>query len=195
MRKALLLILFVTPMLSFSQNREKFITVNPIYEEALSLENGLITYSLVVPTEGVDKEGLYFRSYDWIIKSFNSPKDAVQLSDKDAGKVICRAYTTQSAGKGFFGKVVMNIYYLLTIEVRDERYKITASNFVHQYDESLGVANVKGQNPLEDYFLLKQPTKKEKSMNMEIASNLATYIWMMFESAEAEIKKSKDDDW
>lgn len=195
MKKTLLFILAIIPLLAFSQNREKFNTVNPIYQEVFPLENELITFSTIVQVEGVSKNELYLRAHDWIIKSFNSPKDAVQLSDKEAGKVICKTLTTQSAGKGLFGKIVMDIYYLLTIETRDDRYKITASNFVHQYSEKLGPSNIEGQNLLEEYFRLKHPTKKEEALNMEMAVKLSNFVCSTFDNAAAEISKVKNDDW
>lgn len=195
MKKVFLFILAIIPLIAFSQNREKFNTVNPIYHEILPLENELITFSTVVQVDGVGKNELYLRAHDWIIKSFNSAKDVVQLDDKDAGKIVCKTITTQSAGKGLFGKVVMDIYYLLTIEVRDDRYKITASNFVHQYSEKLGPSNIEGQNSFEEYFRLKHPTKKEESLNMEIASKLSNFVWSTFDTAAAEINQVKNDDW
>jgi len=193
MKKFLLITLLTIPMIVFSQNREKFTNVNPIYEEVLPLENGIITFSTVTPVEGVDKNELHLRAHDWIIKSFNSPKDVIQLSDKDAGKIVCKTYTTVSAGKGLFGKVTMDLFYLLTIETRDNRYKITASNFIHSHKHP-GL-NVEGENNFEEYFLLKHPTKKEKSLNMEMASNLANFIYSTFEQAESEINQQKNDDW
>lgn len=195
MKKVFLFILAVIPLISFSQNREKFNTVNPIYQEVLPLENELITFSTVVQVEGVSKDELYLRAHGWIIKSFNSAKDVVQLDDKEAGKIVCKTVTTLSAGKGFFGKVVMDIYYLLTIEVRDDRYKISASNFVHQYNEKLGPSSIEGQNSLEEYFRLKHPTKKEESLNMEIASKLSNFVWGTFDTAAVDINQVKNDDW
>ena len=195
MKKGFLFILAIIPLIAFSQNREKFDQVNPIYSEVLPLENGLITFSTVVPAEGVGKSELYLRAHDWIIKSFNSPKDAVQLSDKEAGRIVCKTFTTVSAGKGFFGKVTMDLFYILTIETRDDRYKITASNFVHSYKQPVGVVTAEGDNQFEKYFLLKHPTKKEESLNMEMASNLSNFIWSTFELAESEVNQAKNDDW
>lgn len=195
MRKILLFVLLAIPLFAISQNREKLVTINPIYQNALPLENGLITFSTVVQVESVKKDELYLRAHEWIIKSFNSAKDVIQLDDKDAGKIVCKTLTTQSAGKGIFGKVVMDIYYLLTIEARDERYKITASNFTHHYNKSLGPNDIEGQNQFEEYFLLKHPSKKEENLNMEMASNLSIYIWAIIEAAEIEIKQPKNDDW
>ena len=195
MKKNLLFILFAIPLIASSQNREKLDTVNPIYQEEIPLEKGLITFSTVVPVEGVNKDELYLRAYDWIIKAFNSTKDAIQMNDKDAGKIVCKAFTNQTAGKGLLGKVSMDLYFLLTIETRDGRYKITASDIVHQYSTTLGPSHIDGQNKFEEYFLLKNPTKKEKNLNMEIASNLSNFIWSTFESSEKEISQVKNDDW
>lgn len=178
----------------FAQQREKFETVNPIYHEYLPLENGEITYSEVVPVENVDKDELFVRANEWIVKSFNSSKDVIQFNDKEAGRIVCKTLTTLSAGKGM-SAAIMEIHYLITIETRDGRYRIAATDFIHHYSVKVGQITNEGENRLEQYFLLKEPKKKELEMNMELARKLSTFIEGVFFSAEASISETKDDDW
>lgn len=183
------------PCLMFAQSREKLDTVNPIYDEFLPVIDGKITFSEVVQVDSLSKNDIFLRANDWIIKTFNSPKDVIQLSDKDAGKVVCKTFTGATVGKGWNKVTIDPLFYLLTIEARPGRYKITATNFIHQYSVGLGAVKTSGSNPLESYYLLADPTKKEYEANVSVAEIIARNIQNIFDSAFEAIADLKEAEW
>lgn len=193
--KKILLLLMLMPIVSNAQNREKFDTVNPIYQDYLPIEDGVITYTEVIQVEGVSQGDLYLKANDWIVKTFNSPKDVIQFNDKEAGKIICKTITGVDIGKGLNRIQINPIYYLISIETREGRYKITASDFIHVYNVGLLGSNVENQNNFEKYFLLKNPNKRELDANMKAAQVVYDNIQALFDSAEIALTQSKNDDW
>ncbi|MEL7600563.1 MAG: DUF4468 domain-containing protein [Proteiniphilum sp.] len=195
MKANILLFLALVPCLLFAQGREKLDTVNPIYNEFLPVIDGMITFSEVVQVDSLSKNDIFLRAHDWIIKTFNSAKDVIQFADKDAGKIVCKTVTGATVGKGWNKVTIDPVFYLLTIEVRSGRYKITASNFVHEYSVGMGAMKTSGSNPLESYYLLASPTKKEYETNIAFAEIIAGNIQNIFDSAFDAISEVGDEEW
>ena len=193
--RSILLIIFITlPWLVTAQQREKLETVNPIYSEYLPVENGLITYSEVVQVENISKDDLFIRANSWIVKTFNSAKDVIQYNDKEAGKIICKTVTGATVGRGLNRVTIDPVYYLLQIEVREGRYRISATEFIHEY--TVPLSNTTGENRLEQYYLLKNPTKREADQNIAVAQIIQEKVMNVFSSAETSIANyASNDDW
>lgn len=194
MRKLIYLVLLIPSML-FSQQSEKFDYVNPIYSEILPLDNDLITYSEVVNVEGKTKDELYLSANEWIVHTFNSAKDVIQFNDKEAGKIICKTLTSISFGKGWNKITLDPIYFLVTIEAKDGRYKITASNFIHHNVVVLAGIRAESDNPLEGYYKLVSPSEKVHQNSIKLAELLSEEMYSLFDNAKIAISKVEDDDW
>lgn len=193
--KNILLLLMLIPCLVFAQSRDKLDTVNPIYNEFLPVIDGMITFSEVVQVDSLSKNDIFLRAHDWIIKTFNSAKDVIQFADKDSGKIVCKTITGATVGKGWNKVTIDPVFYLLTIEARPGRYKITASEFVHQYTTGIGYMKASGSNPLESYYLLASPTKKEYETNIAFAEIIAGNIQNVFDSAFDAISEVREEEW
>lgn len=106
MKNLLLTLLLCLPMLAFAQDLPK----DP--------ETGLITYTEVVPVEGVSQQELYKRARSWFATTFHSANDVVQLESKDEGKII---------GKGIavinIGNLPSDMHFTLTLQFKDNRYR------------------------------------------------------------------------
>lgn len=59
----------------------------------LPFKDGKVAYEGIVKVEGIDKNILHDRLYEWMVKECLSTNDVIQLNDKDAGRII---------GKGVF---------------------------------------------------------------------------------------------
>ncbi len=193
--KNILLCFVLLPCLVFAQSREKLDTVNPIYNEFFPVVDGMITFSEVVKVDSLSKNDIFLRANDWIVRTFNSAKDVVQFTDKDAGKIVCKTVTGATVGKGWNKVTIDPVFYLITIEARPGRYKITASDFIHQYTAGIGAMKTSGSNPLEAYYLLAEPTKKEYETNIAVAEIIADNIQDVFDSAFNAISEEKEEEW
>jgi hypothetical protein len=121
-------------------------------------DNGYVTWQKVVDCPGVNKTELYQRSLDYFIVNYSDINSVIQERDIPNGTII---------GKGVFKKVQVNnsvlkncivdTWYLLKTEVRDNRVKITLS--LTQYDES-----VRGSEPPDVHYLY--PVSKQYPFNL-----------------------------
>lgn len=104
MKRVLLLLLAIMPLLCFSQK-----------------------YSEVVQTEGRNADQLYAKAKEWFALSFNSANDVIQLDDPTNKKIIGKGVQsiTYTVGKT---PTSMDVHYTLMVETKDNRYKQSVSN-------------------------------------------------------------------
>jgi hypothetical protein len=74
-----------------------------------------------VLTHELTKDQAYDAAIEWIAKKFNSANDAVQLKDKENGKIII-----QGVGSYYYDalqSVLLNYRYTMTVRVADNKVK------------------------------------------------------------------------
>jgi hypothetical protein len=165
-------ILFITLLLSttvFSQEK-----LNGI----LPLQDGVVTFTEVVPVEGASQSTLYANAKRWFVNLYKSAKDVIQLDDKDAGEII---------GKGVF-KIDYysrkpSIAHTISIRVKDGRYKYTISD--------LSYSDINGDKFTIENFPNGWFGKKK------LYNNISDEIEQIVESIKSamQAKAGKDDDW
>lgn len=88
----------------------------------------------LIDTVSCPKDKLYTRALTWVVKTYNSAKDVIQLNDKDDGKLILKAIMQIPVARGGYETVD----YTMTIDVKDNKYRCTITGFTHTggtYDE------------------------------------------------------------
>jgi hypothetical protein len=124
----LFLFLFL-PLFSLAQSKQT---------DILPMVNGMAAYSDTISIAGATKNDLYNRAKRWVSKQYNSPKDAVQVDDKEAGEILIKGvfsvdYYTRSP----------IIYHTLSISVKDGRYKyyLTDLNYSDNQNKNFAIEN------------------------------------------------------
>jgi hypothetical protein len=88
-----------------------------------------ITYTGIVDVPGATKLELYSRAREWYATTFGSSKAVLEMDDKDAGKLIGKAY----ASFGFAGSIGKPLEWpmwrTIKVEVKDGRYRYTLTDF------------------------------------------------------------------
>lgn len=89
-----------------------------------SEQTGKFMYQEVVQAAEIPAPQLYSRAKAWVAVAYKSAQDVIQLDDKVAGRLIC---------KGNFATTWLTnqvwVRHLLTIEVKDGRYRYTLTDF------------------------------------------------------------------
>ncbi len=110
-----------------------FGTLNMVAKEpALNLPcdpQGKITYQEEVPIKGVNAAELYTRARAWVVETYVSSEDAIQLHDKASGQLMVRGHFSLP----ILGKSVM-LQHVLTIEPNDGRYRVTLTDLALDWD-------------------------------------------------------------
>lgn len=98
-------------------------------------ETGLIAYSEVVPVAGASKNELYARGKVWFAKWFTSAQNVIQADDKEAGLLIGKAWS-QVYVENMSTMVDTRLWYTVTLNFKDGRYKYEISDFMFQTEPS-----------------------------------------------------------
>ncbi|MDR1180784.1 MAG: DUF4468 domain-containing protein [Bacteroidales bacterium] len=117
--------IIMLPICSFGQK-----TVHSSFPDMPIDENTkLVTYKSVVQMKGSSSE-LYDRAYRWVNKYYKNPVGVIKKADKQQGILECVSnipiYTL--AKDGVTNVAAGYVYYTLTIEARENRYRCTVTN-------------------------------------------------------------------
>jgi hypothetical protein len=90
-----------------------------------------ISFSEVIQVEGTSKDIIYNNIMAWIGDNYNSPKDVISISDKSSGLIVLNG-TMNYKHKGM-GYLCYEgwVDYSIKIQIKDNRFKVTISNFIH----------------------------------------------------------------
>lgn len=109
----------------------------------------LVTYKKVVQMQG-SSTILYDRAYDWANKYYKNPSAVIKKADKSNGVLECISnipiYTL--AKDGITPVLAGYVYYTLSLELRENRYRYTITN-IHKREQS--------QHPIEKWFDTSRP--------------------------------------
>lgn len=139
--KKLLLLALLLPVIAMAQ------------ENIFPLKDGKIEYQKT-ENSTQSKEALYKNAKTWIVKYYIDAKQIIKADDIETGTIILKA--KMSASK------ILNSYlnYTLQIEVKDEKYRVTISDIIFEYDTL--------REPLEQ-LLAKQNARTEKKKAAGVA--------------------------
>lgn len=87
---------------------------------------GKYMITAVIPVDSLNKENLFAKAKEWIALTYRNANDVVQLSDKDAGKIICKG--------GFSTNLFLKqgwLMYTLILEFKDNRFRYTYTDFAY----------------------------------------------------------------
>lgn len=86
----------------------------------------------IIHAENKDADALYPLIRAWAAVTFNSAQDVIQMDDPVNGILICKgAFAYHAPGGITYRCIDGKVDYTLKIQVRDGRYKVTMSDFIH----------------------------------------------------------------
>lgn len=97
------------------------------YDDIVALDkNNAMTWSEVIPAEGITKEKLYVILNYWYTMTFNSAKAVIQLNDKDAGAIIGKGFVANIVGHmGGMNKYEINMEPIIKSDIKEGKVRIT----------------------------------------------------------------------
>ncbi len=86
----------------------------------------------VISTNLTQKES-YMKCLEWVATAYNSAQDVIQMSEESAATIVCKGVFEHQYGKSMtYGNLWGIIHYTLTIKCKDNRIRITTSQFKHE---------------------------------------------------------------
>jgi hypothetical protein len=123
----LLFVLIALP--SYSQELQQDTETNKVYFED------------VVTVEGAPAETLYSQARQWFAIAFKSANNVLQMDDPTSGILIGKGYTTINVmGSLGSGTVEMGMYFQISVQVRDGRFKYNITDITYQNPGTVAVA-------------------------------------------------------
>ena len=129
----------------------------------------------------LSKNVIYDRALEWCAKKLANVNDDIVVKDKENGKIIAKG--TGKYSEYFDFLVDREFSYNITIEVKDNRYRVTFDNFTIYYDER----QIKSSQA-EYKFEIDQMSKK---LN-KLMDDLRDYVSRGVVEKE---KQKKDEEW
>ncbi|MDA0195911.1 MAG: DUF4468 domain-containing protein [Bacteroidetes bacterium] len=87
--------------------------------------------SKVIQADNTSKDELFTKINLWFGKTYNSAKDVIQMSDREGGVIVGKGLFSYSFGKTIYGCYDGNIDYAITVQVKDNRFRVELSDFNH----------------------------------------------------------------
>lgn len=119
--RPLLLAIFLIP---FFANAQTVTNVLP-----LDSATQKYTYTEVVKVDSASADALYSRAKVALAKLFVSGKDVSQVNDDNAKQVVGKGFTECITSDGMMKRNFGKIWFVLTIQCKDGRYKYTITDF------------------------------------------------------------------
>lgn len=91
--------------------------------------NEPLIFSKVVDVPGINKTDLYVKANMWFVDAFKSAESVIQFTDKESG-VIKGKYIGKNVMTGIY---ICKISTTITVEVKDEKYRISFTDPMYQY--------------------------------------------------------------
>jgi len=135
MKSALLLVLMLLSVSCFGQVK-KYNLDTSVHEWAmdiLPLKEGKVTYSLIVKVDSLNKGQLYDRAKLWAVKTFGDLREAIQLDEREKGRIIGKAYISVGWQANFLQYISTKAWHTFDINIKDGKVRITFSDIHISY--------------------------------------------------------------
>jgi len=133
------------------------ISVNGFGQTELPLKEGKVFYESIDSTP-LNKAEAFMKAKAWFVNTFNSGKDVLQIDDKDGGIIMGKGYTQKSVGNFMTGPLEQDIYYVINITVKDNKYRIQLYNIY----VSIPASSAHGKIDMPAENIIKHPRSNSK---------------------------------
>ncbi len=93
-----------------------------------------IGFEKIIKVDSVKNNIIYNGLKEWIGMNYRSAKSVIEVDDKEAGLIIISPRTDYSIGKLQYMCYEGSIKYTIKFQVKDGRFKVVITNFIHQND-------------------------------------------------------------
>jgi len=156
--KLLIIFCLIFPNTGFSQIN----TINP--DSIFKVIDGRYTIEKIVSVENVIKNNLYQKGLRWLVMTYRSANNVIQLQDSINGEII---------GKGNLNTICWNkkidVEHTIDILIKDGRFKVIVNQFIITIHNSANGIDYPHTEPIETLKLnVKDKLKLYTSVNDEI---------------------------
>lgn len=105
--------------------------------------NRQLTFTTVIEAPKKSKDELFTLLNGWFVASFNSGKEVIQMSDKEAGVILAKGYLSGVGSRvGFSKSVNVGEYIVIRLDIKDEKIRVISSIQEYYMETSAGVGQM-----------------------------------------------------
>ncbi|MES2808456.1 MAG: DUF4468 domain-containing protein [Bacteroidota bacterium] len=202
--KLLLIAFMMLPLISKSQD---ILLIPKIPFDTIEAKFG---YKAIIERPGAKKDLLYSEINEWLATNFNSAKSVIELSDKDAGKIIAKGVYNSFANYNYMGMrpVSYRLNFTLIFSIKDDKFRVTITDLAFTTDQE-DTINVIGtiESKVKDLQLYneskiaknKQPgkliSKRIANFQIELLNGLDSFASTTIKKITNYISNTKKDDF
>lgn len=139
MKKLIFIIFILFPFVSFSQISMELLKNN------FPISDGKVVYQEVVNlTTPITDSEIYKKARLWMVDTFYSSKDVLQVEDKENATLIAKGFLNIAHNDGVLGKD----WFTLKIEAKDGKYRYTIYDIRYEWS----VVNFTANDPIESWI-------------------------------------------
>lgn len=159
-----------------------------------------LTFEKVIETDSVGKAMIFANINDWFASTYKSANDVIQMADKEAGIIVGNGSMSYSFGGFSYLCYEGYLKYTIKVYVKDNRYKIVLTNFIHSVKAGNGPQCALGVITTADVYTTTGMTKKYQNNVWnglkDKAEKFSNEIFMSLENKTKDIKIEKaGSDW
>lgn len=159
MKQIFIILISLLPLISFAQTPDVTTNDNNPFELPIDSTTGKITFVKIVEVKNKNKSEIYAIIKNWITENYNSPKDVINIDDKESGIILLKSFflNTQT-----IDNIILkdNYYFSLKINIKDSKYKITISDLEQQGVSDFTSSGYSGKkSPLEEALLINRSSE------------------------------------
>lgn len=159
-----------------------------------------IAYSKVIKADSVSSEGIFVSIKEWLSMEFKKGNNAIELEDKEAGLIVANASMPYKYSKGGinYAWAKGSVEYKINIQTRDNRFKITITNFLlkcpNNGGEKMGILTKAEES---NYTAWGKKVYNEVWNDLKLASTVMAESWFKsFETIDfSNYKQDTSEDW
>ncbi len=153
-------------ILSFS-----FIFISKLYSQVslpVSNATGRVYYEEIVPVDSVNADMLYIYAKIWAAEFFRSSNESIQMDDKQFHVFVAKGIKIYNP-KGLWESTDEEyLHYTIKVETRDERFKLTITDFYFERGITI--------TPAENFIENKKSNEQEQNRIDKLAKSILNAI-------------------
>jgi hypothetical protein len=99
--------------------------------KASAQNNNLFEFNDVIKVDSASKDQLFDRAREWMSRNIESSKDAIDLVDKQEGKILSSIFIKTPLKGGMGQWTESGVSFKIAIYAKEGRYKYELNNFIH----------------------------------------------------------------
>lgn len=139
---------------------KKFFVILLILKSAIAFSQNPIQYERVYKIDSINKAKLYSIVNEWFASTYNKSTEVIQMTDKEEGIIVGKGAIRYDHSKHTYGCYGGYIKYTISVYIKDGRYKVILSDFIHTVDYANSPACALGQLTNAELYATQGISKK-----------------------------------